>query len=105
MVAAAVRTYGRLDLAFNNAGVFGPEGRIHEAPEEQWDALIDINLKGTWLCMKYEIPQMIVQGHGAIVNTSSGAGVLGTPGLAHYCASKHAVLGLTKTAARTRIRR
>ncbi|MEE9278921.1 MAG: glucose 1-dehydrogenase [Myxococcota bacterium] len=99
MVATAVSTYGRLDLAFNNAGVFGPEGPIHEAPEEQWDSLIDINLKGTWLCMKYELPHMLAQGSGSIVNMASSAGLTGWSDGPLYSASKHGVIGLTKSAA------
>ena len=99
MVATAVSTYGRLDLAFNNAGVFSPEGPIHEAPEEQWDSLIDVNLKGTWLCMKYELPHMLAQGSGSIVNMASSAGLTGWSDGPLYSASKHGVIGLTKSAA------
>jgi NAD(P)-dependent dehydrogenase (short-subunit alcohol dehydrogenase family) len=99
MVATAISTFGRLDLAFNNAGVFGVEGLIHEAPEEQWDALMDINLKGTWLCMKYEIPQMLAQGSGSIVNMASSAGLTGWSDGALYSASKHGIVGLTRSAA------
>jgi NAD(P)-dependent dehydrogenase (short-subunit alcohol dehydrogenase family) len=99
MVATAISSYGRLDLAFNNAGVFSPERPIHEASEEQWDSLIDINLKGTWLCMKYELPHMLAQGSGSIVNMASSAGLTGWSDGPLYSASKHGVIGLTKSAA------
>ena len=75
------------------------EGRLHEYPEDIWDRLIDINLKGVWLCLKYEIPRMLEQGGGAIVNTASAAGLVGSRRLAAYVASKHGVVGLTKAAA------
>ena len=74
-------------------------GRLHEYPEDVWDRLIDINLKGVWLCLKHEIPQMMQQGGGAIVNTASGAGLVGSRNMSAYVASKHAVVGLTKAAA------
>lgn len=101
MVYKAIEVYGRLDFAFNNAGIggvlFTPTA---DYSEEAWDQLIDINLKGVWLCMKYEIRQMLKQGGGAIVNTSSSAGLVGSRSAgAAYSASKHGVLGLTKTAA------
>ena len=100
LIGQVVSAYGRLDCAYNNAGVEGyMSGRLHEYPEDQWDRLIDINLKGVWLCMKHEIPQMMDQGGGAIVNTASAAGLVGSRRLAAYVASKHAVVGLTKTAA------
>ena len=100
VVSRAVTSYGRLDCAFNNAGIEGyMSGRLHEYPEEIWDRLIDINAKGVFLCLKYEIPQMLQQGCGAIVNTASMAGLVGTRQLAAYVASKHAVVGLTKAAA------
>ena len=100
LVSRAVTSYGRLDCAFNNAGIEGyTAGRLHEYPEEIWDRLIDINAKGVFLCLKYEIPQMLRQGGGAIVNTASMAGLVGTRQLAAYVASKHAVVGLTKAAA------
>ncbi|MCH9036985.1 MAG: SDR family oxidoreductase [Chloroflexi bacterium] len=100
MVAAAVNTYGRLDIAFNNAGIEGILVPTVEYPEEVWDRVIDVNLKGVWLCMKYEIPEMIKQGGGAIVNTSSIAGLRGSNRWSAYNASKHGVIGLTKTVAR-----
>jgi NAD(P)-dependent dehydrogenase (short-subunit alcohol dehydrogenase family) len=99
MVRAAVEKYGRLDFAFNNAGIEGMLGLTHECQEENWTRVIDINLKGVWLCMKYEIQQMLKQKGGAIVNTSSIAGMIGFPAIPAYTASKHGVIGLTKTAA------
>ena len=100
LISRAVSTYGRLDCAYNNAGIEGyMSGRLHEYPEETWDRLVDINIKGVWLCLKYEIPQMLEQGGGAIVNTASVAGLVGSRRLSAYVASKHAVVGLTKAAA------
>lgn len=97
-VKKTVDTYGRLDCAFNNAGIAIP-GTTVKCPEEDWDRVISVNLKGVWLCMKYEISQMLTQGSGVIVNTSSAGGLIGTPGIAAYTASKHGVVGLTRTAA------
>lgn len=99
MVRQAVVRFGRLDYAFNNAGVGGGGGPIHEAESADWDRIIDINLKGVWLCMKYEIAYMKVQGFGAIVNNSSTAGVAGYANNAIYAASKFGVNGLTMSAA------
>jgi NAD(P)-dependent dehydrogenase (short-subunit alcohol dehydrogenase family) len=99
MVDMAISTYGRLDVAFNNAGIFDPEGLIHEAPEDLWDALIDVNLKGTWLCMKAELPHMLAQEGGSIINMSSSAGLAGWSDNPIYSASKHGVIGLTRSAA------
>ncbi len=99
LVNETIKTFGRLDFAVNNAGIEGSNAPIHECTEENWDKTIDINLKGIWLCMKYEIPQMLKLGKGAIVNVASVAGLIGFPGLPAYVASKHAVVGLTKTAA------
>ena len=100
LVGQVVAAYGRLDCAYNNAGIEGfMAGRLHEYPEDVWDRLIDINLKGVWLCLKHEIPQMVQQGGGAIVNTASGAGLVGSRNMSAYVASKHAVVGLTKAAA------
>ena len=100
LVDSTVKAYGRLDCAYNNAGIEGYiGGRLHEYPEDIWDRLIDINVKGVWLCLKYEIPQMLKQGGGAIVNTASAAGLVGSRQLSAYVASKHAVVGLTKSAA------
>jgi|SaaInlStandDraft_2_1057019.scaffolds.fasta_scaffold31529_2 NAD(P)-dependent dehydrogenase (short-subunit alcohol dehydrogenase family) len=96
----AIITYGKLDIAFNNAGVEGDWVPITEQTEESWDHVIDINLKGVWLCLKYEILQMLKQGSGgAIVNMSSIAGHMGSAGAGVYCASKHGVRALTKSAA------
>lgn len=99
MVNAAVSTYGRLDCAYNNAGISGKSQSIVDTTEENWDRIIAINLKGVWLCMKYEIPVMLKTGGGAIVNTASDAGLGGVKRLGAYVASKHGVVGLTKTAA------
>ena len=100
MVEKTVATYGRLDYAFNNAGVIEPKpGPLVEQTDETFAHVIDINVKGVWLSMKYEIPEMLKRGGGAIVNMSSVAGVIGFPGIGIYVASKHAVIGLTKTAA------
>jgi len=98
MVKKAVDTYGRLDCAFNNAG-FGVIKSTVDCTEEEWDHVISVNLKGVWLCMKYEIIQMLKQGSGVIVNTSSVLGLIGTKDYAPYIASKHGVVGLTKAAA------
>ena len=99
MVNAVVDTYGRIDCAYNNAGIEGRLASTDEYPEDMFDKVIDINLTGVWLCMKYELPQMLKQGSGAIVNTASGAGLIGVAGMSAYVASKHGVVGLTKTAA------
>jgi NAD(P)-dependent dehydrogenase (short-subunit alcohol dehydrogenase family) len=99
MVNKTVETYGRIDCAFNNAGIEDRVANTVEATEQNFDRVIAINLKGVWLCMKYEIPQMLKQGGGAIVNTASVAGLVGIEGLSAYNASKHGVIGLTKTAA------
>ena len=100
LVGRTVEAYGRLDYAFNNAGI---EGRMAtntaDYPEEDWDRVIAINLKGVWLCMKHEIPQMLGQGGGSIVNNSSVEGLVGLQGTSAYAASKHGVVGLTKTVA------
>ena len=94
-----IETFGRVDAAFNNAGVENEVKPIAEVTEEEWDRIVAINLRGVFLCMKYEVPLMLGQGGGAIVNTSSGAGVKGFPGGAAYVAAKHGVVGLTKSAA------
>jgi NAD(P)-dependent dehydrogenase (short-subunit alcohol dehydrogenase family) len=100
VVDYAMTTYGRLDLAFNNAGIEGDvKPTLVDQTEANFDAVMNINVKGVWLSMKYEIPRMLEQGGGAIVNCSSVAGVIGFPGIGIYVASKHAVIGLTKTAA------
>jgi NAD(P)-dependent dehydrogenase (short-subunit alcohol dehydrogenase family) len=99
LVDHAIAEYGRLEVAFNNAGIEGDVRPLVEQTEANYDAVMDINVKGVWLSMKYEIPRMLEQGGGAIVNSSSVAGVIGFPGIGVYVASKHAVIGLTKTAA------
>jgi NAD(P)-dependent dehydrogenase (short-subunit alcohol dehydrogenase family) len=99
MVDAAMKTFGRIDFAVNNAGIEGETAPTHECTEENWDKTININLKGVWLCMKHEIARMLQQGGGAIVNTASVAGLIGFPGLPAYVVSKHGIVGLTKTAA------
>jgi NAD(P)-dependent dehydrogenase (short-subunit alcohol dehydrogenase family) len=99
MVAKTVETYGRLDCAFNNAGIEHKIVDTVTVTEDVFDRVIAINLKGVWLCMRAEIPQMLKQGGGTIVNTASGAGLVGVEGLSAYNASKHGVVGLTKTAA------
>lgn len=99
MVEQTVKEYGRLDYAFNNAGITNPSKFLPEQTEETFDRLMSINLKGTWLSMKYEIPQMLSNGGGAIVNMSSIAGVTGFKGGSIYSASKYGVIGLTKSAA------
>jgi NAD(P)-dependent dehydrogenase (short-subunit alcohol dehydrogenase family) len=99
MVEQTVSTFGRLDYAFNNAGIEGASAPTHEVTEDNFDKVIGVNVKGVLLCMKYEIPHMLQQGKGAIVNCSSIAGVIGFPGIPVYTASKHAVIGLTKAAA------
>ena len=100
LIAACVANYGGLDYAVNNAGIEGtPFIPAAEYEEETWDKVIDINLKGVWLCMKYEIPEMLKRGQGAIVNMSSVAGLKGGLMGVPYYASKHGVIGLTKAAA------
>jgi NAD(P)-dependent dehydrogenase (short-subunit alcohol dehydrogenase family) len=99
LVNKVTEIYGRLDCAFNNAGIEGKIQQTVECSEENWDRTIAINLKGVWLCIKHEIPVMLEQGSGAIVNTASVAGLVGFQGLPAYVASKHGVVGLTKTAA------
>jgi NAD(P)-dependent dehydrogenase (short-subunit alcohol dehydrogenase family) len=99
LIKQIVDTYGRLDCAHNNAGIEGAVTTTAEYPADMWQRVIDINLKGVWLCMKYQIPQMLKQGGGAIVNTASDAGLAAVAGMSAYVASKHGVVGLTKTAA------
>ena len=99
LVEKTVKTYGRLDYAFNNAGIEETPTSLVEQTSNVFDQIMNVNVKGVWLSMKYEIPEMIRTGGGAIVNTSSGAGVIGYPQQPIYIASKHAVLGLTKSAA------
>lgn len=104
LVDAAYAAFGRLDCAHNNAGAPGKGGRLHEIPVAEWNAIVALNLTSVFLCLKYELPRMIAAGRGAIVNTSSGAGLVAVPLLGHYAAAKHGVLGLTKTAARENAR-
>ncbi len=99
MVTAAQERYGRLDCAFNNAGISGAMTAFCDLSLDDWNRMIAINLTSVFLCMKHELGVMAAQGSGAIVNTSSGAGVVAAPGLPHYTAAKHGVLGLTKVAA------
>jgi NAD(P)-dependent dehydrogenase (short-subunit alcohol dehydrogenase family) len=99
LIDKTVETYGKLDFAFNNAGIEGVMASTVDCTEENWDRTIDINLKGVWLCMKYEIPTMLKQGGGVIVNMASVAGLVGFAGLPAYAASKGGVIQLTKTAA------
>jgi NAD(P)-dependent dehydrogenase (short-subunit alcohol dehydrogenase family) len=99
MVARTVSHFGRLDAAFNNAGIMPPDVETADVNAEDYDRVMAINLRGVWCCMKYELLQMRKQGGGAIVNNSSIGGLIGIPGRAAYHASKHGVLGLTKSAA------
>ncbi len=99
LVKRAVDTYGRLDCAINNAGIEGIMAPTADYTEENWERVININLKGVWLCMKFEIPEMQKQGGGAIVNMASVAGLVGFQGMPAYCASKGGIIQLTKVAA------
>lgn len=99
VIDKTISTYKRLDYAFNNAGIEGTTALTHECTEQNWDKTVGINLKGIWLCMKNEISHMLKQGSGAIVNCASVAGLNGFATLPAYTASKHGVIGLTKTAA------
>jgi NAD(P)-dependent dehydrogenase (short-subunit alcohol dehydrogenase family) len=100
LVKKTVDRFGRIDVAFNNAGIEGDWMPLTDFSEKQWDDVIDINVKGVWLCLKYQIKQFLKQGDGGtIVNMSSVAGLMGSQNAAHYSASKHAVIGLTRSAA------
>lgn len=99
LIEKIIATFGRLDYAYNNAGIEGTSAPTQDCSEENWDKTIGINLKGIWLCMKYEIPEMLKKGKGIIVNCSSVAGLVGFQGSPAYVASKHGVIGLTRTAA------
>lgn len=99
MIEKAVKTYGRLDYAVNNAGIEAQPAPTADCAEADFDRTVAVNLRGTFLCMKYEIQQMLKQGKGAIVNTSSMAGMVGVAGMPAYTASKHGIVGLTRTAA------
>ncbi len=99
LIQKTIEAYGRLDCAFNNAGIDPPSKPLHEQSIEDFDKLMAINVRGLFLCMKYEIQQMLSQGSGVIVNNSSIGGLIGFPGVSPYIASKHAVMGLTRSAA------
>lgn len=99
VVRTALELWGALDCAHNNAGILGATGPLHELPRTGFESTLTTNLTSVFLCMKHEIRAMLEHGGGAIVNSSSGAGLVGAPTLAPYCASKHAILGLTRTAA------
>jgi NAD(P)-dependent dehydrogenase (short-subunit alcohol dehydrogenase family) len=99
LIDTTVREHGRIDFAHNNAGVAGANVPVGELPEDEWDRVMGVMLRGVFLCMKYEIQAMLANGGGAIVNTASGAGLVGYPNQSAYVASKHGVLGLTKSAA------
>jgi NAD(P)-dependent dehydrogenase (short-subunit alcohol dehydrogenase family) len=98
-VDTTIERFGRLDIAFNNAGIEQPVKPAHEITDSEWDRLVAVNLRGTFVAMKHEIELMLQHGGGAIVNTSSGAGVKGFAGQAAYAATKHGLIGLTKSAA------
>lgn len=98
-VEQTVDAFGRLDFAFNNAGIEQPVKPIVDVTDDEWDRLMAVNLRGVFLCMKHQIPLMLKQGGGVIVNTSSGAGVMGIPGQGAYAATKFGLIGLTKSAA------
>ena len=99
LLARTEEVYGLVDYAFNNAGIEGATAATGECTEENWDRVIDVNLKGVWLCMKHELGQMVRKGSGSIVNCSSVAGLVGFAGIPAYAASKHGIIGLTRTAA------
>lgn len=99
LINQIIESYGRLDFAFNNAGIDHKITSMHEVTEDVWDKVISVNLKGVWLCMKFELAQMLKQGYGVIVNMSSVGGLVGAQGLTAYTASKGGVSQLTKTAA------
>ena len=99
LMAQTISTYGRLDYAFNNAGIEIEHGRLADGTQDEFDAIMGVNVKGVWLCMKHQLPLLLAQGGGAIVNTASVAGLGAAPKMSIYSASKHAVIGLTKSAA------
>ena len=99
LMAQTISTYGRLDYVFNNAGIEIEHGRLADGTQDEFDAIMGVNVKGVWLCMKYQLPLLLAQGGGAIVNTASVAGLGAAPKMSIYSASKHAVIGLTKSAA------
>lgn len=99
LVDATIEAYGKLDIAFNNAGIEIEQSKLADGEESVFDKIMDVNVKGVWRCMKYQIPAMLKNGSGSIVNTASVAGLGAAPKMAIYSASKHAVIGLTKSAA------
>lgn len=99
MVAKTIETFGHLNCAFNNAGIEGESADTTMCTNDNWEKTINVNLRGVWLCMKYQIPEMLKNGGGSIVNCSSIAGMVGFVGIPAYCASKHGVIGLTQAAA------
>ncbi len=99
LIKATIDKYGRLDCAHNNAGITGNSTKVADCSLEEWDMVMNVNLRGTFLCLRYEIPQMIKQGSGAIVNMSSTMGVVAHGNTAAYASSKHGVIGLTRSAA------
>jgi NAD(P)-dependent dehydrogenase (short-subunit alcohol dehydrogenase family) len=99
MVAGTIETYGKLDIAFNNAGIEIESSKLADGDEATYDKIMDVNVKGVWRCMKYQIPALLKQSTSAIVNTASIAGLGAAPKMSIYSASKHAVIGLTKSAA------
>jgi NAD(P)-dependent dehydrogenase (short-subunit alcohol dehydrogenase family) len=105
MVERTVAECGRLDAAFNNAGVMARIAPVADTSRDEWDRVIGINLRGVWSCMKHELRQMERQGNGAIVNNASVGALTGNPGIASYIASKHGVIGLTRTAALEYVKR
>lgn len=105
LVDRTVAEFGRLDAAFNNAGIMAKIAPTADSPIEDWERVIGINLRGVWLCMKHELRQMERQGSGAIVNNASVGAMTGNPGIASYIASKHGVIGLTRTAALEYVKR
>lgn len=105
LIGATINTYQQLDFALNSAGVQGVRARTADYPEDEWGHVIDVNLNSVWYSMKFELDQMMKQGHGVIINLASVAGVVGFPSHSAYSASKHAVVGLTKSAALEYIRK
>lgn len=99
LFAEAIAKHGRIDAAFNNAGVNCQAAKLHDTPDDEFERVLGINLKGVWNCMKAELLSMVKRGNGAIVNCSSIGGVVGSPGRSAYSASKHGIIGLTKSAA------
>jgi NAD(P)-dependent dehydrogenase (short-subunit alcohol dehydrogenase family) len=99
LIEKTVASYGRLDVVFNNAGIESPTKPLHDQSVEDFDKLMAINVRGLFLCMKYQIQQMLTQGAGVIINNSSMGGIIAFAGVSPYIASKHAVMGLTRSAA------